>query len=124
MSLCTMWIIFIILGIITKFISETGYEINDTYSIIMIVIMSIFALIAIFANTNTKSQTIFAYVGYCIVLFLLFYDRFISPIDTTDSNGFHNAALQKANNDYSWNYGGIYTDIISIIYKFFGQQRI
>lgn len=58
------------------------------------------------------------------MLIFLFYDREISPIDSTDPEGFHRSSLLKSRGDYSYDYGGVYTDIIGLLYKIIGTQRI
>lgn len=119
-----LWIMFLLQGLIFCLINEANTDAAEYLSLAVIIITSMFVLFAVFENIDTTWGKLFAVTGYILMVVLMYYDRNIASLDSSDPNGFHYSALQKSYGIGSSDYGGFYTDIISIIYRLFGRQRI
>lgn len=120
------WLVLLLLGAISKVLSKLDFFENfaDTYSIIVIGIVSVFVFIEIYKNLKEKIHRIIVIIGYYLMIGLLFIDRYIKPLDVSDSNSYHQVALNKSQGIFTSNYGGFYTDFVSLVYRLFGNQRI
>lgn len=121
-----IWITFAVLTIIYGVVSVFPFytENIDNFSAAFILIMTVVVTVSIFIKSKDKTEKIMILGSYILMLIFLFYDREISSIDSTDPEGFHRSSLLKSNGDNSFDYGGIYTDIIGLLYKVIGTQRI
>ena len=119
-----LWLTFAILGIFSFFMKNSKFAQEGEYAQLTIIVMSIIVIFCVFDNMKKKISKIISISGYCVMLLVLMIDRYIISLSSGDADGFHLTALQKLNGNYSSNYGGVYTDILSIVYYLFGDQRI
>ena len=121
-----IWMTFLILTIGYGAISSFSFysENSGVFEAVFILIMTVVLTISVFIKGKDKTERIMVLGSYILMLIFLFYDREISPIDSTDPEGFHRSSLMKSRGNYSYDYGGVYTDIIGLLYKVIGTQRI
>ncbi len=115
-----------LVGFFSGLLSHTIWFDNnkDLISLLLILITSIFVVIAIFKTAKIKVDGLIVYISYNLMLALLLFDRFIKPLDGSDADSFHLSAVNKSQGIYSSDYGGVYTNIIGSFYKLLGVQRI
>lgn len=118
------WSAFFLLGCIICFLTDHDFMKSEILAIFAIMIMTVLVVSVILQVMSTNISRIISMIGYLMITFLMFYDRYIQTLDSTDPDGFHQCALQKSYGIDTLDYGGYYTDVLSIIYRMFGRQRI
>lgn len=119
-----LWSTFLFMGCITYFLSGLKIVDNEGLAISTIIAMSLLVIFVIVKVMSTNLSRMISLSGYIIIILLMFYDRYIHSLDSTDPDGFHQCALLKSFGIDLWDYGGCYTDLLAIIYRLFGRQRI
>ena len=125
------WIAFVLCGLISRFILLVDFDQNacELISIFFIVFISFFVIIDIVRRYKFKQECTIVSIGYLFRLFLLFWDYyckkiFALPHSGSDSEMFHAVAYRKANDISTRDYGASYTNMLSIIYRVFNDQRL
>lgn len=119
-SLIIIWIGFFLLGFFCSFYNAFA----DLDAVAIIVFFSIPVIMSMLIRGNNNKQRIILIISYFVSIFLLFFDRFSSPLEIGDAEGFHISALSKASGERAYKYGGLYTDIVGIIYRLFKDSRL
>lgn len=124
------WILFAILGLISSLINGTSWYNEEVAAYIVIFLCTICVIAETlywFRHEKIKYTYIVA-LGYFIRVAIILWDIYAQsilklPETGTDTEAFHRAALLKMDN-LAAAYGGLYTDILGLIYKTFGPSRV
>lgn len=120
------WFIFIIQALFAS-IFLTSFNVGSI-PILIVAITSLFYLFDLSRHDYSKNLFLILFLSYLIRLFFLFFDLygreiFILPNSGLDSEIFHEAAIQGLMSG-DFGRGHIYSYFISIMYSFFGNERI
>ena len=120
-----IWLDFIIIALICSALNKININTSDSVTaFIIIAISSLVVLLCNMIKGNNSYERVLLSLAYISAIVLLYFDRRISPLEVGDTEGFHISAILKSQGDRSSTYGGIYTDIVGLIYRAFGPNRI